>query len=76
MTMHCSRTNELVMIHVPVLATCRGHKTVMRFFPNQAGDLEPVLALLARLDAEVRETRVGHGVGCYHQLIGFLIKYY
>ena len=32
----------------------RGHKTVMRFFPNQAADLEPVLALLARLDAEVR----------------------
>lgn len=26
----------------------------MRFFPNQAADLEPVLALLARLDAEVR----------------------
>lgn len=25
----------------------------MRFFPNQAADLEPVLALLARLDAEV-----------------------
>ena len=31
----------------------RGHKTVMRFFPNQAADLEPVLALLARLNAEV-----------------------
>lgn len=26
----------------------RGRKTVMRFFPNQAADLEPVLALLER----------------------------
>lgn len=34
---------------------CRGRKTVMRFLPNTAADLEPVLALLERLNAaEVR----------------------
>lgn len=30
---------------------CRGRKTVMRFLPNTAADLEPVLALLERLTA-------------------------
>ena len=32
----------------------RGYKTVMRFFPHQVSDLEPALAILERLNAEVR----------------------
>ena len=32
---------------------CRGYKTVMRFFPHQVSDLEPALAILERLNAEV-----------------------
>ena len=34
--------------------TCRGCKVVTKFFPNQAADLEPVLALLDRLTAAAR----------------------
>ena len=36
-------------VHMP----CRGRKTVMRFLPNETSDLEPVLALLDRLDGQV-----------------------
>lgn len=32
---------------------CRGHKTVVKFFSSEVADLEPVLALLLRCDAEV-----------------------
>ncbi|EIE22040.1 ARM repeat-containing protein, partial [Coccomyxa subellipsoidea C-169] len=31
---------------------CRGHKTVVKFFSSEVADLEPVLALLLRCDAE------------------------
>jgi hypothetical protein len=40
-------TNELGML------MCRGHKTVVKFFSSEVADLEPVLALLLRCDAEV-----------------------
>ncbi|CAL8461606.1 g1137 [Coccomyxa elongata] len=34
------------------LVTVRGHKTVVKFFSSEVADLEPVLALLLRCDAE------------------------
>ena len=40
-------TDELGML------MCRGHKTVVKFFSSEVADLEPVLALLLRCDAEV-----------------------
>ncbi|BDA42087.1 probable tubulin-specific chaperone D [Coccomyxa sp. Obi] len=42
------------------LITVRGHKTVVKFFSSEVADLEPVLALLLRCDAEAKE--VGSGL--------------
>jgi len=43
---------SMSLLDVVALA-CRGYKTVMRFFPHQVADLEPALAILERLNAEV-----------------------
>ena len=51
LTPHHIQVSSLVRSVVPV---CRGYKTVMRFFPHQVADLEPALAILERLNAEVR----------------------
>ena len=33
--------------------SCRGFKVVVKFFPNEAADLEPVLDILLRVQSEV-----------------------
>ena len=32
---------------------CRGYKVVVKFFPNEAANLEPVLDLLLKLEEQV-----------------------
>lgn len=42
-----------------LLLSCRGYKTVVKAFSSEVADLEPVLALLLRCNAQV-STQVAH----------------
>ncbi len=46
-----------------VLLTVRGHKTVVRFFPHDASDLEAVLDLLLAVKEQAERGRGGNGNG-------------